>query len=137
MDYFLAKQVSDNIANTTEIKKVVWLCFCFLNLFYLTTKIKSQNTIIPFEELLKRPVNLRLELKGVHLRLFFTVEDLPRLKAKAKGIDKELWAKVLQEVKSFKSDVPDVNNEDLYKSVLAERKKNGKSLSKIALQEAK
>lgn len=81
------------------------------------------NKIPTFEELLRKSVDLRPELKNVHPRLFFTAEDLPKLRERAKGADKELWQEVLKEVESFGKDVPDVNDEDLYKSGLAVRKK--------------
>jgi len=42
--------------------------------------IYSQDPIIPFEDLLKRPVEIRPELKGVHPRLFFTAQDIPKFR---------------------------------------------------------
>ncbi len=88
------------------------------------TKNQTNNQKIPiFSELLERHVNLRPELKNIHPRLFFTAEDLPKLRERAKGADKELWQEVLKEVESFGTNIPDPADEDLYKSGLAERKK--------------
>lgn len=119
MRHFNNKQVSDNILNIKSIGKLSFLLCCLLTFF---AQINAQ-TIVSFEDLLKREVKLRSELKGVHPRLFFTAQDVPKLREKAKGAGKEMWAEVLKEVASFKDSVPDVNDEDLYKSGLAERKK--------------
>lgn len=87
-------------------------------------KEKSKKISIPvFSELLQSPVKLKPELKNVHPRLFFTASDLPKMRERAKGADKELWLETLKVIKSFGTNIPDVNDEDLYKSGLAERKK--------------
>lgn len=119
----MSKQVSDNILNILFDRKVFLRCLCLITVFYFFADKTNAQKIIPFEELLKRPVNLRPELKGIHPRLFFTAEDLPGLKEKAKGEGKADWTEVLKEAASFKNDVPNPNDEDLYKSGLAERKK--------------
>ena len=85
---------------------------------------KSQKTKIKsFDELLKRPVILKPELKNVHPRLFFIAADLPKMRERANETDKQLWQEVIKEVESFGANVPDPSDEDLYKSGLAERKK--------------
>ncbi len=86
---------------------------------------KQDETIKPFAELLQRPVNLRPELKGVHPRLFFTADDLPKMRERAKGVDKELWLAVLNDIKTLKTNPPDVNDEDLYKSGIDDKRKKG------------
>ena len=124
--------VNDNISNKNT-RVVAGIFLIALAMFgFLCLQVNGQNTstdqtqkisIPSFTELLERPVKLKPELKNVHPRLFFTAEDLPKMRERAKGADKELWQEVLKEVESFGKDVPDVNDEDLYKSGLAERKK--------------
>lgn len=87
-----------------------------------------------FEEMLNRPVNLRSELKNVHPRLFFTASDLPKLREKAKGADRELWQAVLADIQTLKQNAPDPKDEDLYKSGLDERKKGSISQYGLAFQ---
>lgn len=92
------------------------------------------NSIINFSELLKRPVNLRPELKNVHPRLFFTAADLPEMRERAKGVDRDLWQAVLKDLKTLKRDAPDPKDEDLYKSGLDKRKKGSISQYEFAFQ---
>ena len=120
---FLAGQVIANITNTTFLQKISRIVGCLAFLLWLSVLEINSQTIIPLAELLERPVNLRPELKGVHPRLFFTAQDLPKLRDKAKGTEQKLWQEVLKEIESFGNAVPDPADEDLYKSGLAERKK--------------
>ena len=101
---------------------IIFLCSSLIG--QTNSKEETQKIKIPsFSELLERPVTLKPELKNVHPRLFFTAADLPKMRERAKGADKELWREVVKEVESFGTNIPDVNDEDLYKSGLAERKK--------------
>lgn len=106
--------VSDN-RMITEIRfiffktLIVLLCFVFLQANAAAQKaqqISESSNITKFAELLKRPINLRNELRGKHPRLFFTAEDLPRLRSKAKTGDKELWQAVLRNVRAVRRDPP-------------------------------
>lgn len=101
------------------------------NLFAQTN---SQQRIIPFEQLLKRPVEIRTELEGKHPRLFFTSEGLPKLREKSKGIDKELWQEVLKDIQTLRRNIPDISDEDLYKSGLDSRKSGVVSQYTFAFQ---
>lgn len=94
-------------------------------LAFSQTKSKSDpnKTSVPaFTELLAKPVKFKPELQNVHPRLFFTSKDLPSMRERAKRADRALWQEVLKTVEGFGTNVPDVNEEDLYKSGLAERK---------------
>lgn len=97
-------------------------------------KNAAADIIVPFAELLKKPVKLRQELNNVHPRLFFTAEDLPKMRERAKGVDEELWRAVLKDIKTLKTNSPDVNDEDLYKSGLAKRKKETITQYELAFQ---
>ncbi len=106
------------------VLSVILLLFCVSLIGQTNSAKQTQKTKIPaFTELLERPVKLKPELKNVHPRLFFSASDLPKMRERAKGADKELWQEVLKEVEAFGEDIPDVNDEDLYKSGLAKRKK--------------
>ncbi len=47
------------------------------------------------------------------------------MRERSKGVDKELWEAVLKDIKSLKSNPPDVNDEDLYKSGIDGGRKKG------------
>lgn len=66
----------------------------------------SDNAIVPFEELLKRPVKLRPVLSGQHPRVFFTEESLKLLRIRAQTSDRELWQSVLKDVRALKISPP-------------------------------
>ena len=118
-----------NIKISQKCKGVACLVCLFVNLF--VCPIKAQNgsseniAIQPFTQLLQKPVNLRPELKNVHPRLFFTANDLPKFREKAKGIDRELWQAVLKDISILNANPPDVTDEDLYKSGIDENRKKG------------
>ena len=123
--------VNDNIF-IKHMRSVKYLTFlAAIILFFHLPLIGQTNLgnesqkikITPFSELLQRPVKLKPELKNVHPRLFFTAADLPKMRERAKGADKELWQEALKEVESFGTKVPDPMDEDLYSSGLADRKK--------------
>jgi len=113
------------------------LIFILVSLFALPTKAQSKSaddSIIPFAELLKKPVVIRPELKNVHPRLFFVAADLPKMRERAKGVDKELWLAVLKDLQTLKRDAPDPKDEDLYKSGLDKRKAGSISQYEFAFQ---
>lgn len=97
-------------------------------------KLPERNTIVSFSELLNRPVNLRLELKNVHPRLFFTAADLPKMRERAKGVDRALWQAVLEDIDTLEKNAPDPKDEDLYKSGLDKRKAGSISQYEFAFQ---
>lgn len=126
----MRKPVNDNIQKKyNRLARLVSLIVVILNsssfqiIGQSNEKPKKENVSIPtINELLLRPVKLKPELKNVHPRLFFTAADLPKMRERAKGADKELWQEALKEINSFGTKVPDPKDEDLYKSGLAERK---------------
>ncbi len=97
-------------------------------------EIRRGQPIVAFEELLKRPVKMRPELVDKHPRLFFTAEDLPRFREKARNSDKELWRAVLRDIQTLKRNAPDPKDEDLYKSGLDKRKEGSISQYEFAFQ---
>lgn len=114
---------------------IVIICLCFPLLAQTDSKEKPQKTKVPsFEELLSRPVKLKPELKNVHPRLFFTAADLPKMRERAKGVDREMWQDTLKDIKALKRNAPDPNDEDLYKSGLDKRKKGSISQYEFAFQ---
>lgn len=114
------------------------LMFALFNLFASSGKISSQSlesiAIKPFPELLQKPVSLRPELKGVHPRLFFVAADLPKMRERAQGADRELWQAVLKDVKTLQRVAPDAADEDLYKSGLDKRKPGSISQYEFSFQ---
>ena len=114
------------------------VAFVLFNLFVLPIKAQSKSaaddSIVPFAELLKKPIALRPELKNVHPRLFFVAADLPKMRERAKGIDRELWQAVLKDITTLKRNPPAVDDEDLYKSGLAPRKKETITQYEMAFQ---
>lgn len=110
------------------------LAVCSADAQTASQKSPEIDSIINFSELLKRPVNLRPELKNVHPRLFFTNADLPKMRERARGVDRDLWAAVLKDLQTLKRDAPDPKDEDLYKSGLDKRKKGAISQYEVAFQ---
>ena len=115
------------VTSTVEnllLAAMLLLLFCVPLIGQTVAKKETQKIKLPtFPELLQRPVRLKPNLKNVHPRLFFTGDDLAKLRARANGADKELWQDVVKELASFGTAIPDPGDEDLYKSGLAERKK--------------
>ena len=70
-------------------------------------KPSENDSIVPFAELLKKPVAIRPKLNNVHPRLFFTKEDLPKMRGRASSADKELWQAVLIDLQTLTRDAPD------------------------------
>ncbi len=66
------------------------LAVFFINAQTPSQKSLENDSITSFSELLKRPVNLRPELKNVHPRLFFVAADLPKMRERAKTVDRDL-----------------------------------------------
>ncbi|MCW5959334.1 MAG: DUF4962 domain-containing protein [Pyrinomonadaceae bacterium] len=124
------KSVNDNIfLKHIRSSKCIVTCLLVIVLFHVLAFSQTQSksdpnkTSVPaFTELLAKPVKFKPELQNVHPRLFFTSKDLPSMRERAKGADRALWQEVLKTVEGFGTNVPDVNEEDLYKSGLAERK---------------
>lgn len=104
-------------ANTAITQMLILLVMLSFSVF------GQKAEVVPIEKLMEREVRLKPENAGKHPRLFFGSEDIAGLRAKAKGPGAGLWKEVLDEVASFRDQVPDVEDEDLYKSGLAERKK--------------
>src|SRR6266508_1518510 len=70
-------------------------------------EVRSQTQSIPaYTELLKRPIDIKQELKSVHPRLFFTASDILGLREKAKGVNAELWQATLKEIQTLHRKVP-------------------------------
>ena len=104
-------------------------------LFVLAATSAAQTeSIPPFPKLLSNNIGIRPELSKKHPRLFFTAEDIPRLREKAKSTDTILWKEVLHEIQTLRRAVPDPNDEDLYKSGLDKRKKGSISQYTFAFQ---
>ena len=102
---------------------ILAVAFCLLSAGSIAAQnSKGADKIVPFTELLDRPVTLKQELRGVHPRLFFTAKDLPELRDRSKGTGRELWIKVVEDLRSMKRDVPDPSDPELYKSGLEQKK---------------
>ena len=129
----MMSSVNDNtyykhiILTSRPLLVLVILFTFFAQLIGQTNSVaENKKTSIPaFSDLLQRPINLRPELKNVHPRLFFTAQDLPKMRERAVGVDKDLWQDVLKDIKSLKMNAPDVTDEDLYKSGIDGERKKG------------
>ena len=138
----MTKFINGNIFNKFSRSIKHFSLFAAIILFFHLSLIGQTNLekenqkvkILPFTELLARPVKLKPELKNVHPRLFFTTADLPKMRERANGADKELWNDVLKEVQDFGSKVPDPLDEDLYSSGLADRKKGSMTQYSLAFR---
>lgn len=131
--------VNDNIfSGRNKIVLILCAIFCITASLsvrsYAQSKGSQQASIPAFSELLERPVKIRPELKNVHPRLFFTAADLPKMRERAKGDDAVLWRDVLSDISTLKRDVPDPNDEDLYKSGLDKRKAGTVTQYEMAFQ---
>ncbi len=111
---------------------VFWICVLLAASPAVSQNIAGTEQIKPFDELLKRPVQLSPTLKGVHPRLFFSVKDIPGLREKAKN--NELWRSTLSDIQTLKRAAPDPKDEDLYKSGLDDRKPGSISQYSFAFQ---
>lgn len=76
----------------------------------------NHNPIVPFDELLKRPVKLRPVLSGQHPRVFFTDESLKLLRRRAQTADRALWQAVVKDVRALKMAPPPPDAPMLYRS---------------------
>ena len=134
---FTKRDVSVNRKATDAVFCYLAMLVFIFNLFGFPIKAQkaADEKIVPFTELLQRPIALRSEIKNVHPRLFFTAQDLPKMRERAKGADKELWQTVLKDITTLKTNPPDVNDEDLYKSGIdGERKKGTITQYELAFQ---
>src|SRR5690349_1669697 len=68
----------------------------------VTAQDSHDNVIVPFNELLQKPVELKPELKGLHPRVFFTASDITRLRERSKGADRDLWLKVIGDMRTLR-----------------------------------
>ena len=134
--------LSDNDNRTlTQTFTFILLLFCLFCVQGLNTFVSAQKPeniqaeiITPFEQLLQRPVKLRSELNNVHPRLFFTAKDLSAMRKRSRGVDRDLWQAVIQDLRTLKINAPDPNDEDLYKSGLDKRKDGSISQYEFAFQ---
>lgn len=106
----------------------------FVVLWLFVLPLSAQNSIVPFEDLLKRPIKIRSEVKGVHPRLFFSAGNIARFREEAKGRGRELWLETLKKIQTLRRDAPDPKDEDLYKSGLDKRKSGSISQYSFAFQ---
>lgn len=130
----MLSSVSVNIKVNRKLNIFSCIVFSFVSVLSLTAQEATNEKVMPFEELLAKPIVMRPKLKNVHPRLFFTAKDLPSMRERAKGADKELWNDVLNDLQTLKRDVPDPKDEDLYKSGLDSRKKGAISQYEMAFQ---
>jgi hypothetical protein len=86
--------------------------FGALSLF-ATIGAAAEPKVVPFEDLLRRPVNVRAELRGLHPRLFFTKDALPALRARAAGVDRELWRHAIRNVPALVKPAPPAGSPEL------------------------
>ena len=128
--------VNANIKNFAQL--IVFIFLTAASLFF-PPKVSAQEkrgnqSIISIEELLKRSVKMRPELVGKHPRLFFTAADLPKMRERAKNVDRDLWQAVLKDLQTLKRNAPDPKDEDLFKSGLDKRKAGSISQYEFAFQ---
>ncbi|MGH9901060.1 MAG: DUF4962 domain-containing protein, partial [Pyrinomonadaceae bacterium] len=67
---------------------------------------RADSPVVPFEELLRRPVRLRPQLTGKHPRIFFTAASLAELRAHARDTRRELWAQTVKGVRALEENPP-------------------------------
>ena len=103
---------------------MVFAVACYLNTAVAVAGQKNieNEKVVPFTQLLERPVTLKPELKGVHPRLFFTEKELPELRERSKASGSGLWQKVVNDLRAMKRSVPDPADPELYKSGLEQKK---------------
>lgn len=130
--------MSPSVSVNIRVNSISCIFLCvglfFVGVFSITGQEATNEKVVPFEELLARPVVLRPELKNVHPRLFFTAQNLPAMRERAKGADKKLWSDVLKDLQTLERGAPDPKDEDLYKSGLDSRKKGAISQYEVAFQ---
>src|SRR5689334_3361130 len=101
----MCKNVIVNIKLSHRRFSLLLMSVLIGNLFVLPIKAQQANreeiSLIPFAELLKRPVIIRPELNKVHPRLFFTKADLPNMRERSNGVDKELWQETLNDLETL------------------------------------
>jgi hypothetical protein len=66
----------------------------------------ADDAIVPFVDLLARPVALKPELVGVHPRVFVTRAGLETLRQRARTTHREEWTRVLSSLPALKGDPP-------------------------------
>lgn len=72
----------------------------------LPARAANESVIVPFEELLRRPVKLRPGLNGKHPRVFFTNDSLKTLRDRAQTSDRELWQEAVKKIRALSMEPP-------------------------------
>ncbi len=66
----------------------------------------SEPAVVPFEELLRRPIKLRDELNGRHPRVFFSHDSLKALRHRAQTSDRKLWQEAVTKIRALSMEPP-------------------------------
>ncbi len=66
----------------------------------------ARETLVPFQQLLAKPVALKPELRGIHPRVFVTSDELRSLRERARTSHGAEWRKVLASLPAMKGDPP-------------------------------
>ena len=113
------------IVNRQTIKiirvAILALCLLILQTQFLRAQTpfvghQKKDAIQPFTELLKRSVTIRPELIGKHPRLFFSAEDLSKLRERARTTDRELWQEAVRDIRALRQNPPEPNDPMLNRS---------------------
>ncbi|HSE33356.1 MAG TPA: DUF4962 domain-containing protein [Pyrinomonadaceae bacterium] len=91
---------------TTALIGLVAVLSSLLNGFRPPVPRAEVRVVVPFEELLKRPVKLRPELNGKHPRVFFSDESLKALRHRAKTGDRDLWKEAVKNIRALSIEPP-------------------------------
>ena len=82
---------------------------------------QRDRPLLSFEELLRRPVGLRPELRGRHPRLFFTADELDLWRERAHTTHRELWQEASQHVRALELEPPPPGSPMLDRSSVEQR----------------
>ncbi|HEX6729157.1 MAG TPA: DUF4962 domain-containing protein, partial [Pyrinomonadaceae bacterium] len=91
---------------TTGFIGLVVILSSLINGAGVMLRTDDEPLIVPFEELLRRPVKLRPELKGKHPRVFFTNESLKGLRNRAQTVDRSLWLEAVKNIRALSMEPP-------------------------------
>ncbi len=125
--------INSHTLGSRVIASCVLICVAISSTVLAQPRTTTQS-VVPFENLLVRSVSTKSDLKGAHPRLFFVSDDIPKLRAKAKGAGKDLWITTLKDIQTLRRAVPNPKDEDLYKSGLDKRKPGSISQYSFAFQ---
>lgn len=95
---------------------LVLILSSLINGFSVPCSAANKPLVVPFEELLRRPVKLRGELNGKHPRVFFTNDSLNTLRGRAQTSDRELWQEVVKNIRALTTEPPAPGNPMLNRS---------------------